>query len=414
MGSSWKLVSIFALWVVGIACFGLILAAAGWGSLIVLIASGGVLGWITYAFLYYRYCRREELLHLLAGSIEDGVPLAPALRAFVQDRPRGPMRNFWLACLLGVLPVPGFYWIWYRQNNFDRRIEELARLLEQGVPLHQCLQMLPVVATRETALAAAIGESTGQLGRCLRESARRRMSTIWIDLVPQFAYPFFVLTVIGSVVTFIAYFIVPKFKKIFMDFGVDLPPLTLTLMEDAELITRYWYIVVLGIQVVLLCILIITLSSTARWFFPVLGAVYRRGVRARVLHILSVLLETGKPLPQSFAVLGRLPLGRAALVRLDDARLMIEDGEPLGDSLRRVGLLGSHMAPLVSSAERAGNLPWALRELADSMYQRTMRSLQRIMQVVFPASILALGMLVALVVTSIFVPLIQLISELSR
>src|SRR5207247_350379 len=139
----------FALWLIGVLFLAFLAVVVGWGFPLVFLGAVGVFGWIAYAFVYYRHCRREELLHLLSGSADDGEPLAPALRAYLQDRPRGPMRDFWLACMLSVLPVPGFYWIWYRRNNFDRRIEELARLLEQGLPLYRAFQMIPAAATPE-------------------------------------------------------------------------------------------------------------------------------------------------------------------------------------------------------------------------------------------------------------------------
>jgi type II secretory pathway component PulF len=71
------------------------------------------------------------------------------------------------------------------------------------------------------------------------------------------------------------------------------------------------------------------------------------------------------------------------------------------------------MVPLVHAAERAGNLPWAFVEMADGLYQRTMRLIQRVMQVAFPATVVLLGCLVALVVLSFFLPLVQLVTELA-
>src|SRR2546426_10718022 len=127
MSDFWKIFGLVALWVIAVVCCAVLLIALGWGSVIGMFGVVVVYCWILYAYLYYRHCRREELLQLLAGSAEDGIPLAPAVRAYVQDRPLGPMRRFWLASLLCVLPAPGFYWIWYRRNNFDRRVEELVR-----------------------------------------------------------------------------------------------------------------------------------------------------------------------------------------------------------------------------------------------------------------------------------------------
>lgn len=408
-----KVLGILGMWVSAVLLVLFVVFTFGWGAVFVLFALFAFYGWIIYSFLFYRFCRREELLHLLASAAESGVPLVSALRAYLQDRPRGDMRAFWLGTLLCLFPVPGYYWIWYRRTNFDCKVEQLARQLEQGVPLFRALQVAPALATRDAVLAAAIGETTGQLPRCLRGATERRLSTVWMEMFPQLVYPFVLLIVIAGVVSFLGYFIVPKFKKIFQIFGVSLPPATEMLLYQSDLIVEYGWVIVVGIQLVMVLGVVLILSSTARWFFPGLGAIYRRMIRSRVLQTLSLLLQVGKPVPESLAVLSGMPMGAMALRLLDRARTRVERGEPFDESLFQVGLLPASMLPLVRTAERAGNLPWALGEMADALYDRTMRNLQRVVQAVFPFVVILFGAVVGFIVVSMFLPLVKLITELS-
>jgi type II secretory pathway component PulF len=409
-----KIAGILATWFSAVLLVLFVLFTFGWGAVFVLFALFAFYGWIIYSFLFYRVCRREELLYLFASAAEGGVPLDAALHAYLQDRPRGEMRAFWLATLLCVFPVPGFYWIWYRRTNFDRKVEELARQLEQGVPLFRVLQASPALATRDTVLAAAIGETTGQLPRCLRGVAQRRISTAWVEMLPQIVYPFVLLIVITGIVSFLGYFIVPKFKRIFQDFGVSMPPTTEILLHQSDLIVSYGWAIAIAIQLVVATALVLVLSSSARWFFPGLSSIYRRMVRSRVLQTLSLLLQVGKPMPESLAVLSSLPMGSMALRLLDRARARIEQGEPFDESLFQVGLLPASMLPLVRAAVRAGNLPWALAEMADALYHRMMRNMQRIVQAVFPFVVILFGGVVAFIVIAMFLPLVKLITELSE
>ncbi len=412
MNDLWKGLAILALWIIGIFWILMLMLAFGFGALLVLLVLFAVYGWVTYTFLYYRYCRRGELLNLLAGTVEGGLPLTPALRAYLQDRPRGGMREFWIATLLFFV-LPGYYWIWHKRNSFDCKVEELAQLLERGAPLFQALQAMPALASRDTVLAAAIGESTGQLARCLRGANQRRTSTLWMELIPQLVYPFAMLLVIATLLSFMGYFIIPKFKRIFDDFGVSLPAATEMLIRQSEFVVRYGYLVVLGIQACVVLAVVLVFSSTARWFFPGLGEVYRRAVRAHVLRMLSLLLETGRAIPESLTLLSGLPLGHMALKLLNRAKAEVEGGHPFAESLLKVGLLPANMLPLVHAAERAGNLPWALGEMAESLYHRTFRVIQRIVQFIFPLIVILLGVLVGLIVIALFMPLVKLITELS-
>ena len=44
-------------------------------------------GWMLFTFLHYRQARQEEVLQLLAAAVEARVPLAPALRTYLEERP---------------------------------------------------------------------------------------------------------------------------------------------------------------------------------------------------------------------------------------------------------------------------------------------------------------------------------------
>jgi type IV pilus assembly protein PilC len=129
--------------------------------------------------------------------------------------------------------------------------------------------------------------------------------------------------------------------------------------------------------------------------------------------MLAMLLRTGHTVPDALALLSSLPIGRPTRMRLEAARQRVSQGEPLAEGLLDAGLLTNAMAPLVHAAQRAGNLPWALAELADTIYQRTVRAIQRVMQVIFPLTVICLGLVVGFFVIALFMPLIKLITELS-
>jgi type II secretory pathway component PulF len=369
-------------------------------------------GWILYAFVNYRYVRREELLQVLAGAAENDLPLAPALRAYLHDRPRGDLREFWVATLL-FFPFLFYYWIWHRQNSFDRKLERVAELMEQGLPLFQALEAVPGVASRDMVLAAAIGQVTGQLSQCLKRTARRRLGELWIEMLPQIVYVVLVPIILLAIVSFLMYFIVPKFRKIFSDFSMRMPSATLKLIAVSNWVVDYYYIVFLAVLLIVALGLVLFFNSTARWFFPGLGNVYRRLAQSRVLRLLSMLLETGRTVPHALSHLEELPLGRSVVRRIRGAKYRIERGEPLAECLLEAGLLPAAMLPLVRISERTGNLPWILGELADAIYNRTIVRIKRIAQAMFPAVVISMGLLVGGVVYAMFLPIVTLITELS-
>ena len=98
---------------------------------ILLLVVSLMYGWMLVAYFHYRQGRQNEFLHLLTTAVETDAPLAPAVRAYLEDRPHGWLREFWVAVLLFFV-VPGYYWIWHRRHSYDQKVAAVAHRLEQG------------------------------------------------------------------------------------------------------------------------------------------------------------------------------------------------------------------------------------------------------------------------------------------
>lgn len=370
-------------------------------------------GWMLFSYFHYRQGRQAEVVQLLATAAEAGLPLAPALRAYLSDRPRGPAREFWTALLLFFV-LPGYYWFWHRRHNFDRKVERVAVRLEEGHSLHDSLQEVRSVVPREALLAVAIGESTGQLAMCLRRLTEARLATIWLELLPRMLYPLILATFLCGIVQFWALFIFPKCQVIFRDFGEPVPEMTARVAGAIRLLVQEGLLG--GLYLLLgLAVVGVFFSSTVRWYLPVFGQLYRMIVQSRLLRMLSMLLEAGKTVPHSLALLSASgAFAPEARRRLDAARESVMDGNPLADSLRREGLLRPTMAPLVQAAERMQNLPWALTELGQHLFNQVMRRARRVSLVAFLVALGGVGLFAGFLAIGLFMPMVGLLEALSQ
>lgn len=367
-------------------------------------------GWLIYAFFHYRYGRQFEVVRLLIAAADANLPLAPTLRSYLEDRPETGWRKFWVIFLL-FIALPGYYWVWHRRYGFDVRTKQLVHLLEQGTPLHQALEAVPGIVPSEVILGAAIGESTGRLGDCLRRSIRGNWGPLWLDVIPRFLYPLSLLFFVLSLASFTSIYIFPRMKRIFQEFHQTLP--TISLWVD-EVISRSPSL--LGIATILGSIFfVLYLASPAlRWWTPILGRVYRLSVQSRITGMLGMLLEAGRTVPESLELIAaREEPGALVWRRLQSARRRTEQGQSLSDSLDQVGLLPRAAVPLIQSAGRAGNLQWMLGELGEQLAARALQLSQRLSLIFFPISVVAIGLIVAAVALGLFMPLITLLGELS-
>jgi type II secretory pathway component PulF len=406
----WKILTVLVAVAVTVfvVFFGILaLGAPVPAALLALLLPMTIAGFIAFSYFHYRFVRQEELLLVLINAVESGTPLNAALWAYVDDRPR----SRWREILVSLLITPFYYWSWHRWNTFDSKVEQLAGLIDVGASLHEGLVETPGVASKEVMLAVALGESTGKLGPCLKSVPRWRLATVWLEVFPRLVYPLVLLLGIMITAALVLIFIVPKFERIFASFKMRLPAATENFIafgrEHGKPVALIAVLVLLGVSAALL------ISSRLCWHVPILGRLYRMQSRGHVLRTLALLLETGHTVPEALEVLeGSEYFSGTVRRRLRLVRFRVALGEPFLEQLCQQGLLPQHMLPLLRAAERANNLPWAFKELGETLGTRTARLTHRLSMTVFPTAVMAVGLAVGFFAFAMFSPLVRLISEL--
>src|SRR5262249_28329594 len=140
---------------------------------------------------------------------------------------------------------------------------------------------------------------------------------------------------------------------------------------------------------------------------------FRRYDGALVMRGLALTIQRGLPLPAGLRLIAdNYPLsiiGQKVNAVAQDA----EQGRPWCTSLLRTGLISSADAAVLVAAERVGNLPWALEEMADSAIRRQAYRFHAAVNIFYPLFLLAFGFVVFFIVCGLFVPIISLIQGLT-
>jgi general secretion pathway protein F len=369
-------------------------------------------GLLIYAYRRYRQGRQEEVFQVMATAVEANMPLAPALRAYLLDRPSDG-RILWDAALMLVCP-PGFP-VWTQRRTFDDRVAHLSSLLAAGAPLPDALRIARGVTPREVTVAAEVGDVTGRLAVCLRRADRDRLAGAWLEVMPRILYPVLLLFFIGGVLAFLTLNIVPKYKRIFADFDMHFPTVTEYLFRGVIYVGDSIAIVVLGLLAVLGVGAILVCSRSLRWRLPFIGRLFRWDDQGLALRMLGTMFEVGRPATEALGMLADAPDMPGVLrKRLRQAGTAVHRGEPLAGALHKSGLLPTAMVPMVSASERTHTVAFALTELGDLLAGRTVRAARRLSLILAPVLVLLVGALVAFICLGFFMPLIQILTELAK
>ena len=179
-----------------------------------------LIGSIVFVGLRRRANNQDALIWVLAVAAERGMPLGPGVQAFSGQ-------------------VSGIYHVW---------AEALAELLHRGMPLPDALDSLPRLVPKRSALLIRTGWESGNLALGLKESvaAREAAQPVLHAVGGRMAYLGWVSAVALFIVSFVMYFVVPKFEAIFKDFGLDLPEVTKLVIHASHVAINYSWVFVLA------------------------------------------------------------------------------------------------------------------------------------------------------------------------
>jgi type II secretory pathway component PulF len=338
----------------------------------------------------HRSTRQDSLLSVLAIAAERGMPLAPAVLAFA-DQYRGPSYG---------------------------RIMDLAAHLNWGTVLPEALERARNLVSRDAVLLAWVGQAAGRLPRALRMAATARSNQlpIWTAISARLSYILGLLVVMQIISSFILYFIVPKFEAIFKDFNASLPQVTILVIEASHWIIRFGFITAFIplIEIALLIFLPLSFLSWSNFTLPFFDRLMGRRHTALVLRSLALTVEGGKPITLGLSSLTQHYPTEWVRRRLLAVEKDVGQGADWIESLRHYRLIRPADADVLTSAAQVGNLDWALLELADTAERRLATRFQMVVQTLFPLVVVMLGIAVFIMVMAYFLPLVVLITELTR
>ncbi len=301
----------------------------------------------------------------------------------------------------------------------QRRLLAFAYDLQNGVPVQKCLPF--ELFSRPTALQlqAAVNsdtfsESLARLAISQSRALGEQHQEIGYSIL---AYPLLLVTVLLGCCGFVMYYIIPKFKKIFDDFGTELPEMTKTAIHVSDFIVNYWYLIAVPLVAVLALarqyLVNVRHTSEAAAIVDLLGRFHVRLHAPEILRSLATAISSGQPITAAVKVFAQQPGPPLVQTTIDTFIRRVQQGEAAWDELRVLGILRGSEQKVIESAMRAGNLPWALDTLADNLERRWTYRFNLFGSVLRPVLVLAVSIPIGYFAIAMFMPMIKLLNDLS-
>ncbi len=302
-------------------------------------------------------------------------------------------------------------------ERLKRIVSDVRQRVNEGAALADALALHPKVFGTLYVNMIRAGESSGALDLVLvrladfTESQARLRSKI----MGAMAYPA-AMVVIGSVIMGILFTVViPKITKIFEDTQVTLPWTTRALIGFSTFVSRYWWVIFLLVAAGIWGLLRWrrTPAGLAAWdrrllTVPVFGRLVRTIAIGRFARTLSTLLKSGVPLLVAMDIVKNI-VGNVRLAEvIEQARQAIQEGESIAAPLKRSGEFPPLVHHMVAVGERSGSLEEMLGNVAGAYEDQVETTVAALTSLLEPLMIVVMGVVVAFIVFSVLMPILQI------
>jgi type IV pilus assembly protein PilC len=266
------------------------------------------------------------------------------------------------------------------------------------------------------------GERSGALDDVLSRyvSYMRRGVEIRRKIRGALAYPVFLLAASMGMVMFLTVYVVPKMSTLFEGFNRELPTVTKIVIGISHFASGnfYWLVPTILAGIIGLYLWSRTPSGALnldRFLLklPIVNQLIRQLAVAQMTRSLATLLAGGITLVESWEIAAESITNKELRARSAATLPMIREGRSFTESLESAGWIPPLALDMIGVGERSGSLREMLEEVADFHDRESEVRLEQLTTVIEPAILLVMGGVVVTILLSIYLPIIQSISNLS-
>jgi type IV pilus assembly protein PilC len=222
------------------------------------------------------------------------------------------------------------------------------------------------------------------------------------------------------VVTVIVVKVVPEFGTFYNQFGKELPLSTRFIVGLSEFVTTYFVFLFMGV--------VALIAGTLWWVrlpgqrrrlhrlilkLPMIGSIAQKFSTSQGARTLATLLGGGIPLVNALEVTSRSMGNLHMAAELTTAAQQVREGRSLASTLQDSGAFPDVAIKMVEVGESTGALQEMLNSLADFYDEEIDTNLGRFVTVIEPALLVIMGIVIAGLLLSLYLPLFNLSSALS-
>ena len=293
-------------------------------------------------------------------------------------------------------------------------VGSIRAAVEEGRPLSAAMSQHAWAFSPAALALVRAGEMTGDLGVMLGRVAEfmERDINTKKKVKGAMAYPAFMAILAVCVVVFLLVNVFPKFAALFANNPESLPGPTRFFLNLSDFMRAYGVYLLPGSVLALVIIILFVRSRRGHEIFdplwlrlPAFGSLVRAVSISRSFHVLGVMMTAGLNVLEALQLASAVSSNNEYKKLWDQAKHDVENGGDLSASLMDSPLIPPTEAAMISLGERSGTLPTILGKITGHHEKKVESAIKAFVGVIEPAMTIIMGGVVALIVSSLIMPM---------
>jgi type IV pilus assembly protein PilC len=307
-----------------------------------------------------------------------------------------------------------------RQPHFRAVLTDIRDRVKSGEDLSDAFAAYGELFPRLYPASLKAGERSGEMEAVVRRfirymklvlEARRRVISALI-------YPAVLVCLSITMIIVMMIYVVPKFMTFFDNMETQLPPLTRAMLGFSKFAQHNALLLAIAAVAAVLAFRSWSRTESGRLALdrirlrlPFLGPVMHRFGMAELCRSLSTLLSGGIPLVPAMEIAVGAVGNSYMRSRIAPNIQLVREGKPFHAALERSEVFTDMAIDMVKVGESTGSLDEMLGSVADFLDEQIETRMQRLLSLVEPLMLVFMGLIVATILISIYMPLFSSLSQ---
>ncbi len=299
----------------------------------------------------------------------------------------------------------------------SRTLVEVTDDIKSGTPISQAMGKHPKVFSNFYVHMVEAGEESGKISDNFNYLADylERSYELVSKAKNALIYPIFIIISFVAVMILMLTFVIPKLTAILVETGQEIPIYTKIVIGASDIVRNYgiFLLILLAILVVFFRRFVMTASGQAslsrfKLGVPYVGNLYRKIYLSRIADNLSTMLSSGISMVRALEITAEVVDNEVYKQILSEASVSLKSGNLISTIMYKYPEIPNIMVQMMKVGEESGKLGFVLETLARFYRREVDQEIKTLVDLIEPAMIVLLGLMVGVLLTSVLLPIYNL------